>query len=309
MSPQPGEVTVCECWPRDGIQGWPSVVETEAKVRMVQAIAAAGIREVDLTSFVPPHVVPQFSDAEEVLAEAPADVSIRVLTVNLRGAERVIESQHQTGRVDTCGIPFSASESHNIANLRRDHAAHRTAVAEMVEALQAAGIEPLLGVATAFGCPIEGRVEQDAVLGLVDWAVGLGVRRIMFGDTTGMAVPHAARELFELAIRSWPSVEFVAHFHDTRGRGLANTLAAIDAGVGVVDTCLGGIGGEPAAVEQGHVGETGNLSTEDLVATLDQSGIATGIDLDRLLAAGALAEEILGRTLRSQVLRTGLVRL
>jgi hydroxymethylglutaryl-CoA lyase len=175
----------------------------------------------------------------------------------------------------------------------------------MVDVLGEAGIAPLLGVATAYGCPIQGRVERDDVLALVAWGHSLGIRSIMFGDTTGMADPRAVHELFTEAVHAFPDAEFVAHFHDNRGCGIANTLAAIDAGAATVDASLGGVGGEPAAVEQGFVGESGNVTSEDLVAVLERIGVRTGIDLDALLEAGSLAEELLGRPLLSRVQRAG----
>ena len=305
MNPPDRDVAVCEASLRDGIQGWPRVVPTADKVRMLHAVAAAGVAEIDVTSFVPAHIVPQFVDAEQVLSDVPGGVLVRVLTVNVRGARRVAEARARGSRIDRCGFPISASEPHNLANLRRDHAAHKAAVAEMVDVLGGAGIAPLLGVATAYGCPIQGRVDRDDVLALVEWGRSLGIRSIMFGDTTGMADPRAVRELFTAAVAAYPDVEFIAHFHDNRGCGIANTLAAIDAGAATVDGSLGGIGGEPAAVEQGLVGEGGNVVTEDLVAVLDRMGVRTGTDLTALLRAGALAEELLGRPLFSRVQRAG----
>lgn len=298
---------MCDAWLRDGIQGWPDVVPTKDKIRMLQALADARVPEIDVTSFVPAHVVPQFGDAEQVLAAVPEHVRVRVLTVNVRGARRVIDAHAGPRPIDRCGIPFSASEPHNLANLRRDHAAHKVAVAEMVDMLGEAGIAPLLGVATAYGCPIQGAVERDQVMSLVEWGHSLGIRAIMFGDTTGMADPRSVHELFTEATAAFPDVEFIAHFHDNRGCGIANTLAAIAAGAATVDASLGGVGGEPAAVDQGFVGESGNVTTEDLVAVLDRMQVDTGIDLPGLLAAGALAEEILGRPLLSRVQRAGVV--
>jgi hydroxymethylglutaryl-CoA lyase len=303
------DVTVCEAWLRDGIQGWPRVLPAADKIRMIRAVAAAWVPEIDVTSFVPAHVVPQFPDAEEVLAAVPEDVTVRVLTVNVRGARRAAEARARGTRIDRCGFPISASEPHNLANLRRDHATHKAAVAEMVNVLGDAGITPLLGVATAYGCPIRGHVGQDEVLALVEWGHSLGIRAIMFGDTTGMADPRGVHELFTAAVTAYPDVEFIAHFHDNRGCGIANVLAAIDAGAATVDASLGGVGGEPAAVRQGFVGESGNVSTEDLVAVLDRMAIRTGIDLSALLQAGALAEELLGTPLFSRVQRAGPVAL
>lgn len=299
------EVSVCEAWLRDGIQGWREVLSTADKIRMLRAVVAAGVREIDVTSFVPSHVVPQFFDAEAVVAAVPGDVTIRVLTVNVRGAHRVVEVHNRVRPIDRCGFPISASEPHNIANLRRDHAAHKLAVAEMVQALGQAGIAPLLCVATAFGCPIQGQVDPTDVLALAAWGYALGVRAIMFSDTTGMANPRRVRELFAAAEAEHPDVEFIGHFHDNRGCGIANTLAAIDAGAATVDASLGGIGGEPAAVDQGFVGESGNVATEDLVAVLQQMGMRTGIDLASLIDAGSLAEKLLGRPLLSRIQRAG----
>jgi hydroxymethylglutaryl-CoA lyase len=297
-------VSVCEAWARDGIQGWPETLTTADKLRVITAAAASGVGEIDAASFVPASVVPQFADAEQVLGGIDESVRIRVLTVNVRGVTRVVEAHRGVRRIDRCGIPFSASEPHNLANLRRDHAAHKEQVAAMVDRLGAAGIDPLIGVATAWGCPIRGRVEPDIVFGLVDWAYGLGVRSIMFGDTTGMAHPRGVTQLFAAAVTQWPEVDFVAHFHDNRGVGIANTLAAIEAGVRTVDASLGGVGGEPSAVDQGDVGDSGNVVTEDLVAALQQMDVPTGIDLAALLRAGRLAEDVLGRPLHSRIQRS-----
>jgi hydroxymethylglutaryl-CoA lyase len=304
----PSSVSVCEAWARDGIQGWPETLTTGDKLRVITAAAASGVGEIDAVSFVPASVVPQFADAEQVLAGIDESVRIRVLTVNVRGAVRVVEAHRSVRRIDRCGIPFSASEPHNLANLRRAHAAHKEQVAAMVDTLGEADIDPLIGVATAWGCPIQGRVEPDTVFGLVDWAYGRGVRSIMFGDTTGMADPRGVTQLFTAAVAQWPDVDFIAHFHDNRGVGIANTLAAIGAGVRIVDASLGGVGGEPSAVDQGDVGESGNVVTEDLVAALQQMDVATGIDLAALLHAGRLAEHVLGRPLHSRIQRSGPVR-
>ena len=298
------DVVVCEAWLRDGIQGWNEFVPTAAKVELLEAVAASGIREIDVTSFVPTSVVPQFADAIDVLGAVPADVLTRVLTVNVKGALRVVEAHKQIRRIDRCGIPFSVSEKHNLANLRRDHQAHRREVSAMVECLRNDGIDTLLGVATAYGCPIQGEVPRDDVFAVVDWAHSIGIRSMMFGDTTGMADPRTVRELFSLAVKRWPDVEFIAHFHDNRGCGIANTIAAIESGARTVDAS---VGGEPAAVDQGFVGESGNVATEDLVAALKQMGISTGIDTASLLDAGAIAERTLGRPLHSRIQRAGVI--
>jgi hydroxymethylglutaryl-CoA lyase len=304
---QPGaDITVCEAWLRDGIQGW-AAIPAEGKLSLLRSVVAAGVREIDVTSFVPARYVPQFGDCEQIMAAVPGHVRARVLTVTTKGAQRVIDCHRRVRRVDLCGIPYSVSESHNKANLRRDHATHRAETAAMTSMLADAGIPVLLGVATAYGCPIEGRVATSDVIDTVEWAYQTGIRDIMFGDTTGMADPVSVRRLFGAAIERWPDVSFVAHFHDNRGCGIANVLAAIESGVTVVDASLGGVGGEPASVDQGFVGESGNVTSEDLVAVLAQMGFSTGIDRDALLAAGSLAEQILGRPLHSRVQRAGLV--
>jgi hydroxymethylglutaryl-CoA lyase len=294
----------CELLLRDGLQSWPDFIPTLSKLELARDIWLAGIPEIDLTSFVPPQIVPQFADADALLGALDDSTSVRVLTVNLKGAYRVIEAHSRIHPIRRCGIPFSASEPHNLANLRCNHATHRERVATMVDVLDKAGVEPMIGIATAWGCPIQGSVDPDVVLALTDWAYSRGVRSIMFGDTTGMADPASVASLFSSALRQWPTVDFIAHFHDNRGCGIANTLAALRAGVKSIDGCLGGLGGEPAAVDQGDVGESGNVVTEDLVAALNQMGYQTGIDMQLLLRAGAAAERVLQRRLFSKVQRS-----
>jgi len=302
-----GPVAVCEVVLRDGLQGWPEVIPAARKIELIRRIHAAGFRELDVTSFVPPSVVPQFGDAEEVLAAVPVDVATRVLAPNLKGVERVLSAHRRIRAIDSCGIPFSASEPHNLANLRRPHAEHREQLKPMLEQLLDAGIQPLVAVATAYGCPIAGRISPDQVLEIAGWLYEHGVRRLMFGDTTGMADPGRAYDLFTRASKQWPDVQYVAHFHDNRGAGIANTLAAIEAGAQTVDASLGGLGGEPSSVDQGEVGESGNVSTEDLVALLTRMGVRTGLDAGKVLEAGTALETIVGRRLHSRVLRAGLI--
>lgn len=302
----PDRLNYCEVFLRDGIQGWPQFVATADKQRIVRAIAAAGVPEIDATSFVSAKLVPQMADGLAVLEAIPPAVQARVLAVNMAGVEKAIHAHQVVRPISRCGTPFSVSESHNRANLRRDHADQRAVLTEMFAALRSAGIAPLLGVVTAFGCPIEGRVDPQAALAIAQWGYDQGVRSIMFGDTTGMANPGAVRDMFTDAAARFPDADLIAHFHDNRGAGIANVLAAVAAGATTVDGCLGGLGGEPAAIELGLVGDQGNVVTEDLVAMLHNMGIATGIDPSQLLQAGALAEEVLGRRLFSKVQRAGL---
>jgi hydroxymethylglutaryl-CoA lyase len=282
------DVVVCEAWPRDGIQGWPDPIPTDRKLAVLDLVLRAGVREVDATSFVPARTSPQFFDAADVLAALASrpDVTVRVLAVNVRSVQDAARVRAETGAIDVCGFPISASESHNLANLRRGQAEHKRALEEMIALCFDSGLEPLLAVATAFGCPIEGVVPEAAVLELAEWAYQRGVRRLMLGDTTGVADPAHAWSLFTAARAALPDATWVAHFHDTRGSGIANTLAALAAGVRVVDASLGGTGGEPASVEIGQRGLAGNVATEDLVSMLNRMGVRTGIDLDLLLEAG-----------------------
>lgn len=298
-------IRYCEAWLRDGLQSWPEPVATADKLRMATAIAAAGVPEIDLTAFVSRRLVPQFADAETMLAGV-GRVLRRVLAVTPEGAERVVAAHVSAGRVDRCGIPFSVSEPHNLANIRRSHAEHREAVARMIDLLGAAGIAPLLGAVTAWGCPFRGAIPAEEAMEIARWGVERGAQVVMFGDTTGMADPAGVRRLFSMARREWPDVELVAHFHDNRGLGIVNSLAAIESGADTVDGCLGGVGGEPRKVELWLSGDQGNTVSEDLVAMLAAMGFETSIDPAALCAAGRLAEEVLGRPLHSRVLRAGL---
>lgn len=302
----PASVTVCECWSRDGIQSWPDRIPTEQKIEVLDAALAAGVREFDATSFVPVKIVPQFFDNVEILKHlAQRDVYVRVLAPNLRGFQLAVEAHELTGAVDAIGFPISASEPHNLANVRRTHEQHLAEIKGMVQVGLDAGVQVMAAVATAFGCPIIGHVDEDTVFRLAGTLVDHGVSRIMLSDTTGLADPVRIHRFTERARREFPEVELIAHFHDTRGTGLLNTWAAVESGITVLDTSLGGLGGEPKAVEQNHSGETGNVVTEDLVVALERAGVATGIDIEKLLEAGRIQERVTGATGRAQVLRTG----
>ncbi|MCB1667372.1 MAG: hypothetical protein R3E73_05175 [Porticoccaceae bacterium] len=301
------KIKFCELLLRDGIQGWPTVLSTADKLALANAIDQSGAAEIDLTSFVPSHIVPQFADAEDLLAGFQGTAEIRVLTVNIKGAERVVEAHNNIRKITTCGMPLSASEKHNIANLRCDHATHKERLKAIVEVLGSAGINPMVCVATAWGCPLDGEIAPDTVLSHVAWLKSVGVNSIMLGDTTGMADPARVSTLFGLLIKEWPDTNFIAHFHDNRGCGIANTLAAIDAGVTAVDGCLGGLGGEPTSVEQGDVGASGNVVSEDLVSVLNRMGFDTGVNLERFLDVGELTEKVIGRHLFSKIQRAGLI--
>jgi len=302
-----GPVSVAECWARDGLQSWPSFVGTDDKIELLNRAIAAGYAEVEVTSMVPARTVPQFADAAEVLAgiRPREGVGIRVLAPNLRGVERACEAKAGGAPIDTVGFPISASEAHNLANLRMDHERHLEQLRVGIPLILDAGMQPLGAVATSFGCPLTGPVAADVVLRLACWLHDHGVNRVMLSDTTGLGEPSAVGARFDAARERLPDVELVAHFHDTRGSGMVNTFAALAAGATTVDACLGGIGGEPASVEQGHSGETGNICSEDLVVLLARCGSLRGVDVDGVIELGRDAERLLGTTSRSQVLRTG----
>lgn len=303
MFPDRGQkVNFCEVVLRDGLQSWPDFIETSDKIRILDAILDAGVSEIDAASFVSPKLVPQFADRIKLLEAIPEDVRIRVLTVNARGAGAVIETHKHVRPLDYCGIPFSVSEPHNLANLRVSHEQHREAVGAMIQDLLAAGIKPLIGVVTAFGCPIKGKVRPEETLTLAQWVYDQGVRDIMFGDTTGMADPLSIAEIFSAA-SEMGDVNLIAHFHDNRGVAITNVFAALGAGATTVDSCLGGIGGEPRAIKLGLSGDQGNVVSEDLITTLSAAGLDTGVDPERMLIAGALVEEIIGRPLLSKTQR------
>lgn len=299
-------IRVCECWPRDGLQSWPTVIGTERKAELIRRVRAAGVREVDVTSLVPPKLLPQFADAEQLLEQlGDCDLHGRVLAPNLKGVERAADLAARFPVVQTVGFPISASEQHNLANVRTTHEERLDEMEKMVAQVHEAGLQALVAVATSYGCPLVGEVPEDTVFAIVERLVDLGVDRMMLSDTTGLADPVTVAAYTQRMRAEHAHVDLIAHFHDTRGTGLVNTWAAVSAGATCVDSCLGGVGGEPATIEQNHAGETGNVSTEDLVVLLERSGISTGVDIDALMAAGRFAEAALGSQGRSQVLRTG----
>jgi hydroxymethylglutaryl-CoA lyase len=304
----PNAVRVREVGPRDGFQNEPEVIPTERKVQLIDALARTGIGRLEVTSFVRPDVIPQLADAEKVLAriDVPEDVSVGVLIPNERGLDRALELRAQTsargGRAafEEINVFMSASETHNRKNVNRS-------IAESL-----AGLETVLGrareedlrcegvISTAFGCPYEGRVPAERVLEIAARLRDAGAQEIGFGDTTGMANPRQVGELFALWRDGLPGVELTAHFHNTRGQGLANVLAALEAGIDSYESSFGELGGCPVPA-----GATGNIASEDLVSMLTEMGIETGIDLDALVDCARQAQEVLGRPLGSHTLVAG----
>ena len=295
-------VTLCECFARDGLQHEPQFIPTAAKRALVERFAAIGFRRVEATSYSNPKVVPQFADASDLLKslEKQDGVYYKATCANRKAVERALADLDAGYGVNEISLLVSASESHTKKNLNRTRAEQWQNIEEMVEA--AKGRFRLVGtVSVAFGCPIEGNVDPDVVLADVAKFASLGVAHVALGDTTGMATPRSVRSL----LKDVKGVTPIAHFHDTRGTGLVNYVAAYEAGVTHFDSSFGGVGGHPAKVRYGG-GHTGNVATEDLVNLFESMGIDTGIDLSRLLETAELCEQVLGRELHGRVTRSGL---
>ena len=306
MNPQtptvlPRQVTIREVGPRDGLQSIAQVLPTGRKLEWIRSAYDAGQREIEVGSFVPPRLMPQLADTAEVLAYANTLPGLRasVLVPNLKGAERAIE-----GRAHLMLVPLSASHAHSLANLRKSPDEVVGEIGRIRAARDAAGSPTLLevGISTAFGCTIQGRVEPAQVLRLVQAVLDAGADRVSLADTVGYADPAMVRQLFDMVLPLAGERLDCGHFHDTRGLGLVNVFAALQAGITRFDACLGGIGGCPHAP-----GASGNVATEDLAYMLASMGIETGQDFDRLVALrGRLAQWLEGEPLHGTLWRAGL---
>jgi len=299
-------VYLCECAARDGLQHEAEFIATEDKVRLIEAFADLGFPRVEATSFSHPKYVPQFRDAEEVLrrmARRPG-THYKATCVNLKAMERAVAAVRAGAGPTEVSFIISASEAHNWKNVRRTHAEHMQEAEQMAAMAHEAGLRLVATVGTAFGCPFTGRVPMEAVLKLVDFYYRLNVRHICIGDTTGLAYPSEVERRFGTLLDRYPDVQFIAHFHDTRGVAIANAMAALRVGVRWFDSSFGGLGGHPSGIKYAE-GHTGNVATEDLVFTLAEEGYDTGLDLDRVLEVSALVEEVLGRQLYARVPRSG----
>lgn len=299
------DVILCECFARDGLQHEPDFVATEAKLGLIERFAAIGFARIEATSYSNPKVVPQFADASALLERLPRreGVYYKATCANVRAVERALADQEAGFGANELSLLVSATESHTQTNLRRSRGEQWQNVAEMARA--ARGRFRLVGtISVAFGCPFEGRVDPAIVLADARRFVELGVDLIAFGDTTGVATPRSVREMLALVAREVPGAAPIAHFHDTRGTGLVNYLAAYEAGVRHFDSAFGGVGGHPAKVKYGE-GFTGNVATEDLVSLFESLGIRTGLDLARLVDTARMCEQALGRELHGRVARSG----
>ncbi len=304
-------VIACECWARDGLQSIPTVVSTDHKVEMLNRIIAAGFRKLEVTSFSNPKLLPQFADAADVLRriERRPGVSYVVLMPNMRGFERLAVCQQEGYGASEIILMISSSERHNLLNFRmtiddamREHAA-------IMARAHALGIRIIGCAGTVYGCPVAGDLATSDVSRIVRFYLDAGAQTIMLGDTTGVANPRLVRERIGELLAEFPGTEFIAHFHDTRGTGVANTLAALELGLRYLDCSIGAIGGQPATgAAKYSAGYTGNTCSEDVIAMLSEMGFDLGVDLDQLIDAGRRAEAIIGERLRSNVVLAGPVR-
>jgi hydroxymethylglutaryl-CoA lyase len=296
----PRSVRIREVGPRDGFQNEPEVLSTDAKVQLIDALAMTGLTRIEATSFVRADVIPQLADAAEVLdrIEVPEQVSISVLVPNERGLQAALAHRDH---IDEINVFLSASETHNRKNVNRGVAESLAGLETVLGRARAEGLRCAGVISTSFGCPYEGQVAPERVLEIAGRLRDAGAQEVGFGDTTGMANPLQVRDFFELAgQRLGADLELTAHFHNTRGQGLANVLAALEAGVQSFESSFGELGGCPVPA-----GATGNIATEDLVSMLEEMGVQTGVDLEVLLACVRRLRELLGRPLGSHTLVAG----
>jgi hydroxymethylglutaryl-CoA lyase len=299
MNALPTSVRVREVGPRDGFQNEPEVVATDDKVRLVNALARTGLPRLEVTSFVRPDVIPQLADAREVLRriDVPDGVAVTVLIPNERGLENALALR---GRFQEVNCFLSASETHNRRNVNRSVAESLAGLERVIGRARDEGLRAEAVISTSFGCPYEGRVAPERVFSIARRLRDAGAEEIAFGDTTGMANPQQVRRFFAAAREEVDAVEPTAHFHNTRGQGLANVLAALQAGCASFESSFGELGGCPVPA-----GATGNIATEDLVSMIHEMGIETGIDLDRLLDAARAVRNVIGHPLGSHTLTAG----
>lgn len=283
---------------RDGLQPEEVFVPTEEKIALVDALSDTGLAKIEVTSFVSPKAIPQLRDAEQVLREIRRNpgVAYSALVPNVRGAERAIEA-----RADELNLVMSASESHNLSNRRMTRERSFASLVEVVKTASGSGVAINVSLSCSFGCPMEGDVPVATVL---EWCrryvEELGAGGVTLCDTTGMAFPTQVAEITRQFRALWPRTELTLHFHNTRGMGLANVLAALDAGADRFDGSFGGMGGCPYAP-----GASGNVCTEEIAHALQLMGYETRIDLQKLLVAAARLPQLVGHDVPSQILKAG----
>jgi hydroxymethylglutaryl-CoA lyase len=292
----PSGVEMVEVGPRDGLQIIQEFVPTEKKIELVDALIVAGIRRMEVTSFVHPKFVPQLRDAAEVLAAINRNGCVCMAMVpNMKGAERAVDA-----KADVLDVIVSASESHNRSNVRRSIDESLEGFVPIFDLAGEADVSVRASLATSFGCPFEGGVPVNQVLRVCQRLEELGVMEIALCDTTGTANPVQVSKVVRACLDEMPGLQWAAHFHNTRGAGSANLLAALAEGITIFDASVAGLGGCPFAP-----GATGNVPTEDMVHMLHEMGIETGIDLPALIATAQLWEEAIGEILPGQVMKAG----
>jgi hydroxymethylglutaryl-CoA lyase len=284
---------------RDGFQAEPNFIPTEDKIRLIDRLSHAGYAKIEVTSFTSPKAIPMLADAEAVMKgiERVPGVEYTVLIPNLRGAERAL-----TVGVDEFNLVMSVSEAHNQANLRMSRADSAKALGDVIRLAHESDVAVNISLSTSFGCPMSGITPVSELMQWIDHFADEGVRGISICDTTGMANPKHVREVCELAVSKHPDIEWTLHFHNTRGMGLANALAALQSGIDRFDSSLGGLGGCPYAP-----GATGNICTEEIVHMFDLMGYNTHMNIDLLLECSAQLRDLVGRNLPSQLLLAGKV--
>jgi hydroxymethylglutaryl-CoA lyase len=282
---------------RDGFQIEPDFIPTEDKIRFINALSQTGLAKIEVTSFVSPKAIPHLRDAEEVMKsiERVPGVVYVALVPNARGAERALMC-----KADELNVFMSVSETHNRANVNRTTDQSLAGFKEVMDAVRGHNVHMNASLSTCFGCPFEGDVPPQRVLGLAERCLELGVQGVTLADTTGMANPRQVRELVSAAVKNFGADRITLHFHNTRGMGLANVVAGLEAGVTRFDASLGGLGGCPFAP-----GATGNICTEDLVHMLHEMGYRTGVDLDRLLTVARGLPKLVGHEVPGQVAKAG----
>jgi len=296
MSDLPERLSLREVGPRDGLQN-EDPVPTEAKIALIDALSQTGVSRIEAVSFVHPKAIPQMADAAEVWAGIARNPSVRysALVPNLVGAQRALDAGFTE-----IEVVVSASDTHNRKNVNRSTDESLDDIARIIDLVHARGATVQAIVSTAWGCPYEGEVPVERVLSVAARTVRDGADGLSYGDTTGMATPTRVTRLVGETRSALPDVGLNLHFHNTRGAGLANVLAALQLGVSDFDASVGGLGGCPYAP-----GATGNIATEELVHMVEDMGVATGVNLEAMIHAAGEAERIVGRTLPSQVLRAG----
>ncbi|MCC6215739.1 MAG: hydroxymethylglutaryl-CoA lyase [Polyangiaceae bacterium] len=293
----PARVSIYEVSPRDGLQNESSPIPIEGKRRLVEALVAAGLTRIELTSFVSPRWVPQLADAETLasLVTPPAGVTLSALCPNAKGFERA-----RAAGLPEVAVFMSASETHNKKNTNKTIAQSLETFREIVEPALVAGVRVRAYVSTVWGCPYEGEVSAERALEIAQELLGLGCYQVSLGDTIGVGTPLQTRRICELFLRNVPAERLALHLHDTRGTALANALVGLELGIRDFDSSVAGVGGCPYAP-----GAAGNLATEDLVYMLEGMGIETGVDLEKLVEAGRVAEAVIGRRLPGKVHQAG----